>query len=38
MENDNNNEKYKSSYFEKYPGVWCHGDWIKITKTNQILI
>ncbi|MBK9508066.1 MAG: acetoacetate--CoA ligase [Cytophagaceae bacterium] len=36
--NDNNNEKYKSSYFEKYPGVWCHGDWIKITENRGIIV
>ena len=36
--NDNENEKYRSSYFEKYEGVWCHGDWIKITENEGIII
>jgi acetoacetyl-CoA synthetase len=28
--NDTDNRRYKSSYFEMYPGIWRHGDWIKI--------
>jgi len=27
---DENGEKYRDSYFDKYPGVWRHGDWIKV--------
>ncbi len=32
-------KRYRSSYFEKYPGVWRHGDWIIITDrgTCQIM-
>lgn len=29
--NDESGERYKSSYFDMYPGIWRHGDWIKIT-------
>ncbi|MGI8805601.1 MAG: acetoacetate--CoA ligase, partial [Thermoleophilaceae bacterium] len=29
--NDPGGERYRESYFEMYPGVWRHGDWIKIT-------
>ncbi|MGH2804246.1 MAG: acetoacetate--CoA ligase, partial [Thermoleophilaceae bacterium] len=29
--NDSDGERYRSSYFDVYPGVWRHGDWIKIT-------
>jgi len=36
--NDSENEKYRSSYFEKYKDVWCHGDWIKITVNGGIII
>lgn len=36
--NDKDNRRYKESYFEKYEGVWCHGDWIKITENNGIII
>ncbi|HIX54402.1 MAG TPA: acetoacetate--CoA ligase [Candidatus Sphingobacterium stercoripullorum] len=27
--NDQENKRYKESYYEKFSGVWCHGDWIK---------
>jgi len=36
--NDSNNEKYKESYFDKFPNVWAHGDWIKINSDEGILI
>lgn len=35
---DEQNQKYHDSYFEKYPGVWCHGDWIQITQNFGIVI
>ena len=28
---DENYKRYKSSYFEKYPGVWTHGDFCMIS-------
>jgi acetoacetyl-CoA synthetase len=28
--NDEGNARYLSSYFDTYPGVWRHGDWIRI--------
>ncbi len=36
--NDPDNKRYLSSYFEKYPGVWRHGDWIKITERGSLVI
>lgn len=36
--NDPDNERYQSSYFEHYAGAWRHGDWIKITDRNSIVI
>lgn len=35
---DVDNEKYNSSYFEMYPDVWRHGDWIKITSRQSVII
>lgn len=35
---DKGNIKYKESYFEKYSGKWYHGDWIKITENNGVII
>ncbi|CAN5617519.1 acetoacetate--CoA ligase [soil metagenome] len=28
--NDPDGSRFLASYFEKYAGVWCHGDWIEI--------
>lgn len=36
--NDHDHVKYQDSYFEKYPGVWCHGDWIKFTEHHGIIV
>lgn len=36
--NDENNERYIDSYFNVYPGVWRHGDFIKITKRGSCVI
>ncbi len=36
--NDENNERYLNSYFEYFPGVWRHGDWVKITDRGSLVI
>ena len=36
--NDPDKKKYRSSYFEDIPGVWRHGDWVKITKQGGVII
>ena len=36
--NDDNNKRYKTSYFEDYPGKWRHGDFIKINSETHGLI
>jgi acetoacetyl-CoA synthetase len=36
--NDPDNKRYKESYFEMYPGIWRHGDWIKITPRGSAII
>lgn len=36
--NDPDGSKYKSAYFERFKGVWCHGDLIKITENGGIII
>ena len=35
---DEGGERYEGSYFEMYPGVWRHGDWIKITERGSAVI
>ncbi|HTJ51759.1 MAG TPA: acetoacetate--CoA ligase [Cyclobacteriaceae bacterium] len=36
--NDPDYKRYKESYFEMFPNVWRHGDWIKITQHQGIII
>ena len=36
--NDPDNTRYKESYFEMFPNVWRHGDWIKITPHQGVII
>ncbi len=35
---DSGNARYISSYFDMYPNVWRHGDWLKITPTGGCII
>ena len=36
--NDPEYKKYDESYFQNYPNVWRHGDWIKITEHYGVII
>jgi len=36
--NDPDGKRYAESYFSMYPGVWRHGDWIKITPHGSAII
>ncbi|HEY1227824.1 MAG TPA: hypothetical protein VGF26_10945 [Ramlibacter sp.] len=36
--NDPGNQRYIASYFDMYPGVWRHGDWLKITPRGGCII
>ncbi|HEX4207984.1 MAG TPA: acetoacetate--CoA ligase [Ktedonobacteraceae bacterium] len=36
--NDADNKRYHESYFDVYPGVWRHGDWIRITPRGSAVI
>jgi acetoacetyl-CoA synthetase len=36
--NDPGDERYHASYFEDYPGVWRHGDWILFTDRGSCVI
>ena len=35
---DDDGSRYRASYFEMYPGVWRHGDWIEITSRGTAII
>ena len=36
--NDANNQRYQHAYFEKYPGIWAHGDRAEITAHHGLII
>ena len=36
--NDPDGSRYRAAYFDKYPGVWCHGDWITITDRGSVVV
>jgi acetoacetyl-CoA synthetase len=36
--NDPDGSRYRESYFDVYPGVWRHGDWIKVTRRGSCVI
>ena len=36
--NDPGNRRYLDSYFDMYPGVWRHGDWLRITPRGGAII
>jgi acetoacetyl-CoA synthetase len=35
---DEDGSRYRAAYFEHYPGVWRHGDWIEITPRGTAVI
>jgi acetoacetyl-CoA synthetase len=36
--NDSDGSRYRDAYFEMFPGVWRHGDWITITEHGSIVV
>jgi acetoacetyl-CoA synthetase len=36
--NDPQEKKYHAAYFEKYPDVWCHGDYVELTEHDGMII
>ncbi len=36
--NDPDGKKYRAAYFERFPNVWCHGDFAEWTKHGGIVI
>jgi acetoacetyl-CoA synthetase len=36
--NDADGSKYRSAYFDHYPGVWRHGDWARLTEHDGLII
>ncbi|HEY0485352.1 MAG TPA: acetoacetate--CoA ligase [Mycobacteriales bacterium] len=36
--NDPDGERYRDAYFDRYPGVWRHGDWVTVTDHGGIVV
>ena len=36
--NDPDGKKYHAAYFERFPNVWCHGDFAEITPRDGVII
>jgi len=36
--NDPDGEKYRRAYFDTWPGVWRHGDYIEITEHDGVIV
>lgn len=36
--NDPDGAKYRAAYFERFPGVWCHGDYVELTAHDGLII
>jgi acetoacetyl-CoA synthetase len=36
--NDPDGARYRSAYFERFPGIWHHGDWAQITAHGGLVI
>jgi acetoacetyl-CoA synthetase len=36
--NDPDGERYHDAYFDTYPGIWRHGDWIELTDRGTAII
>ncbi|MBA3507069.1 MAG: acetoacetate--CoA ligase [Betaproteobacteria bacterium] len=35
--NDPDGVKYRATYFERFPGIWCHGDWVELTEHDGMI-
>ena len=35
---ENGDARYEAAYFDKYPGVWRHGDWVRFTTGGGVVV
>jgi acetoacetyl-CoA synthetase len=35
---DDDGSRYRAAYFDEYPGIWRHGDWIRFSATGSCVI
>ena len=36
--NDPDGARYRAAYFERFPNVWCHGDYVELTSHDGLII
>jgi acetoacetyl-CoA synthetase len=36
--NDPDGSRYRAAYFERFPGVWHHGDWVEFTARGGMIV
>ncbi|MEU2001906.1 acetoacetate--CoA ligase [Rhodococcus sp. NPDC019616] len=36
--NDPDGKRYRDAYFDTYPGVWRHGDWITVSDRGSVVV
>ncbi|WP_415033037.1 acetoacetate--CoA ligase [Azonexus sp.] len=36
--NDPDDSKYRAAYFERFPNIWCHGDFSELTAHDGVII
>lgn len=36
--NDTGMERYLAAYFDVYPGIWRHGDWVTVSERQSVVI
>ncbi len=36
--NDDGDERYRAAYFERFPGIWAHGDFAELTPDGGLII
>jgi acetoacetyl-CoA synthetase len=36
--NDSDGAKYRAAYFERFPNIWCHGDYMELTERGTAII
>ncbi len=35
--NDEDGSRYRAAYFDRYPNVWCHGDYVELTQHGGLI-
>lgn len=35
---DVDGSRFRSAYFERFPGIWTHGDWVELTGSGGIIV